>query len=640
MPTPGAPQLDPAILDDIPREPGVYVMKDAAGRVLYVGKAQELRARVRQYLTPERDTRPSVPFLMRRVADIETIVTSTDKEALLLEETLIKKHRPRYNVFWRDDKTYLSLRIDTRKPFPKLEIVRLRRRPRDGNRKPRDGSGKSRDAGRAPREGVLYFGPYASAKKVRATVKMLHQIFPLRQCSDAQFREARRTGRPCLNCQMRKCYGPCTGNISEEDYAAILRRVIQFLRGQGDELVADLDRRMEDAAAKEDFEEAGRLRDQAAALSATLERQRVVSTRWGSRDVFGLYREADELQVSVLHVRDGRLIETTTRSFSKVQEPDEAFLGAFLLSFYNAAGLIPPQVVVPVELADAASVAEVLAERRGAAVEVVAPQRGEKRNLVELAAKNAQAAFEAAKDRAALRRDLLDEMQRALRLRRVPERIDCFDMSNIAGAHRVGVMVVFRDGEPDKAEYRKFRIRTVELGDDYAMMREVLSRRYLRAKDEGGLPDLVVMDGGKGQLNVALAVLGELGLRQLDVVSIAKDKAAWEAGKLKLEKVYLPNVKDPVRLKRHSPVRFLLERIRDEAHRFAIAYHKQVRRKSQFASALDDVPGVGATRKQALLRHFGSLKRIRAATLDELKAAPKMTAAAAEAIHAALHEEG
>jgi excinuclease ABC subunit C len=296
--------------------------------------------------------------------------------------------------------------------------------------------------------------------------------------------------------------------------------------------------------------------------------------------------------------------------------------------------------VVPVELADAASVAEVLAERRGAAVEVVAPQRGEKRNLVELAAKNAQAAFEAAKDRAALRRDLLDEMQRALRLRRVPERIDCFDMSNIAGAHRVGVMVVVRDGEPDKAEYRKFRIRTVELGDDYAMMREVLCRRYLRAKDEGGLPDLVVMDGGKGQLNVALAVLGELGLRQLDVVSIAKDKAAWEAGKLKLEKVYLPNVKDPVRLKRHSPVRFLLERIRDEAHRFAVAYHKQVRRKSQFASALDDVPGVGATRKQALLRHFGSLKRIRAATLDELKAAPKMTAAAAEAIHAALHEEG
>ncbi len=626
-PAKGATRLDPSVLDDIPRSPGVYVMKDRAGQVIYVGKAQDLRARVRQYFAPERDTRPSVPFLMRRVADIETIVTSTEKEALLLEETLIKKHRPRYNVFWRDDKTYISLRIDTRKPFPKLEIVRLRRRPRDG---------------------VLHFGPYSSATKVRSTVKMLHEIFPLRQCSEAQFREARRTGRPCLNWQMRKCYGPCAGNISEEDYAAIVRNVVQFLRGQADELVADLERRMDAAVAEEDFEEAARLRDQAAAIATTLERQRVISTKWASRDVFGLYREADEIEISVLHVRDGRLLETTSRSFSKVQERDEAFLGAFLLSFYSAAGLIPPEVLVPVELVDASSVAEVLAERRGAKVEIVAPKRGEKRNLIELAVKNARAAFEAAKDRTALRRDLLDEVRKALRLRRLPERIDCFDMSNIAGAHRVGVMVVFRDGEPDKSQYRKFRIRTVEIGDDYAMMREVLSRRYTRVKEEGGLPDLIVMDGGKGQLNVALAVIAELGLGELDVVSIAKDKAAWEAGarragaweagKLRLEKVYLPNVKDPVRLKGHSPVRFLLERVRDEAHRFAVTYHKQVRRKSQFASALDEVPGIGPVRKRALLRHFGSLKRIRDATLDELTAAPKITAAAAEALYTALHK--
>ena len=619
----GPPPLDPAILDDIPRSPGVYIMKDAAGRVVYVGKAQDLRARVRQYLARDRDTRPSVPSLMRRVAGVDTIVTSTEKEALLLEETLIKEHQPRYNVFWRDDKTYLSLRIDTRKPYPRVDIVRLRRKPRDGAR---------------PREGVLYFGPYSSAKKVRATVKMLHEIFPLRQCSEAQFREARRTGRPCLNCQMRKCYGPCVGNVSEADYALIIRNVVQFLRGQGEALVADLERRMEAAADDENFEEAARLRDQVGAVTATLERQRVISTRWASRDVFGLCREADELQISVLHVREGRLIETTTRSFSKVQEPDEVFLGAFLLTFYSAAGLIPPEVLVPVAPVDAASVAEVLAERRGGKVEVVAPKRGEKHRLVELAAKNAHAAFEAAKDRTALRRDLLDQMRAALRLRRVPERIDCFDMSNIAGAHRVGVMVVFRDGERAKADYRKFRIRTVEQGDDYAMMREVLSRRYTRAKGEGGLPDLIVIDGGKGQLNVALAVLDELGLRGLDVVSIAKDKAAWEAGTLKLEKVYLPNVKEAVSLRRHSPVRFLLERIRDEAHRFAITYHKQVRGKAQFASVLDEVPGIGPARKRALLRHFGSVARIRAATLDQLKAAPQMTAPAAEALHTALHQ--
>ena len=367
--------LDASVLEDVPRSPGVYVMKDRAGRVIYVGKAHNLRARVRQYLAPERDSRPSVPFLMRRVAGIETIVTSTEKEALLLEETLIKKHRPRYNVFWRDDKTFISLRLDTRKPFPKLDIVRLRRRPRDG---------------------ALYFGPYASAKKVRATVKMLHEIFPLRQCSEAQFREARRTGRPCLNCQMRKCLGPCTGTISQEEYAAILCNVVQFLRGQPTELAADLEGRMEAAAANEDFEEAARLRDQLAAVTTTFERQQVISTRWASRDVFGLYREADEVQLSALHVRDGRLLETTTRSFSKVQEPDEEFLGAFLLSFYGEAGIIPPEVLVPVELVDAASVAEVLAERRGAKVEVGAPKRGEGRGLVELAAKNAHAAFEAA----------------------------------------------------------------------------------------------------------------------------------------------------------------------------------------------------------------------------------------------------
>jgi excinuclease ABC subunit C len=610
--------LHASVLEDVPRSPGVYVMKDAAGRVLYVGKAQDLRARVRQYLAPERDTRPSVPFLMRRAAGLETIVTSTEKEALLLEETLIKAHRPRYNVFWRDDKTYISLRLDTRKPFPRLEIVRLRRRPRDG---------------------ALYFGPYASAKKVRATVKMLHTIFPLRQCSDAEFRRAQRTGRPCLNCQMRKCLGPCTGAVSEAQYAAVLRNVVQLLRGQGTELVADLTRRMEQAAADESFEEAARLRDQLVAVTATLERQQVISTRWVSRDVVGLYREADEVQLAVLHVRDGRLVETTTRAFSKVQEPDEELLGAFLLSFYGEAGLIPPEVLVPVELVDASSVAEVLAERRGARVELGSPARGEGRGLVELAAKNARAAFEAARDRRALRRDLLEEARGVLRLARTPERIDCFDMSNIAGAHRVGVMVVFRHGEPDKAEYRKFRIRSVELGDDYAMMHEVLARRYTRVLAEGGLPDLVVIDGGKGQLGVALAVLADLGLAELDVVSLAKDKTAWEAGRLKIEKVYLPNVKEPVSLRRHSPVRFLLERIRDEAHRFAIAYHKQVRRKAQFASALDEVPGIGPTRKKALLQPFGSLARIRAASLDELVTAPKMTAAAAEALHAALHKE-
>jgi len=617
--TPHATLLDASALEDISRAPGVYVMKDAAGQVIYVGKAQDLRARVRQYLVPERDTRPSVPFLMRRAAGVETIVTSTAKEALLLEETLIKKHRPRYNVFWRDDKTYISLRLDTGKAFPKLEIVRLRRRPRDG---------------------ALYFGPYASARKVRETVRTLHEIFPLRQCSEAQFREARRTGRPCLNCQMRKCYGPCVGNISEADYAAVVRNVVQFLRGQEDELVADLGRRMEAAAADEDFEQAARLRDQVAAVTATLERQQAVSTTWASRDVFGLYREADALEIAVLHVREGRLLEATARSFAKVQEADEEFFGAFLLSFYDAAGIIPPEVLVPVALRDAASVAEVLAERRGGKVEIAAPQRGEKRRLVELAAKNAQAAFEAARDRDARRRDLLDEVRTALRLRRTPERIDCFDMSNIAGAHRVGVVVVFRDGEPDKGEYRKFRIRTVEQGDDYAMMHEVLSRRYARAKVEGGLPDLVVIDGGKGQLNVARAVLEELGLGGLDVVSVAKDKAAWGAGRLKLDKVYLPNVKEPVRLKRNAPVRFLIERVRDEAHRFAIAYHKQVRRKAQFASVLDEVAGIGPARKQALLRHFGSLARIRAATLEQLAAAPKMTRAAAAALHDALHENG
>ena len=602
--------IDTEILDRIPRSSGVYLMKNESGKVLYVGKAQNLRARVSQYFGKSSDDRPSVPFLMRKAEELEWIVTNTEKEALLLENTLIKKHKPQYNVRLSDDKTYLSLRINLKDIFPRVDVVRIRSKPRDG---------------------AMYFGPYSSAVAIRNTLKHLQRLFPLRTCSNAKM--CRQKGRPCLDYQIGRCSGPCFGLISKEDYRKIVDDVILFLRGRSSELVERLELRMHIEADQLRFEDAQRTRDAIAEIRRSMEKQQVFSTRWTNQDIYGLYREGDELELAVMHIRDGLLHDTSTEEFSNVMLSDEELVGGFISQMYEEGKFIPEEVVIPVELPDAGIREEILSERRGGNVRITTPKRGEKLGLIEMARKNAESAFVLKRDRDQLILHSLEEMQRKLRLKRLPRRIECFDISTIQGRLAVGSMVVFTDGKPDKGEYRKYRIKTVSAPDDYGMMHEVLQRRIRRGRDEGKLPDLVIVDGGKGQLNIASAVLQEFGLSGIDLISIAKDKSNWGEAKLKVEKVYVVNVKDAVRFRHNSPTLFMMQRIRDEAHRFAITYHKKLRKKSGLRSALDDIPGIGPKRKKALLTVFGSMKRIREAGIEELAKVKGMSRAAAEQLY-------
>jgi excinuclease ABC subunit C len=612
-----ATMIDDETLKNIPRSPGVYLMESASGKVLYVGKAQNLKARVSQYFGNVTDGRASVPFLMRKVEKLEWIVTNNEKEALILENTLIKKHRPRYNVRLSDDKTYLSLRIDICQDFPRVEVMRIRSKPADG---------------------VLYFGPYSSALAIRQTVRQLQRLFPLRTCSDSKL--CRQRGRPCLDYQIGRCSGPCFGLISKEDYREIVDQVVLFLRGRNDELIEKLTLRMEIEAGQLKFEEARKTRDMISAVQQSMEKQQVFSTKWRNQDVFGLYREGDEIDLVVMHIRDGMLQDSTTQQFTGTVLPEGELIGSLLSQMYDEGRYIPEEIVIPVELSDASVREELLSERRGGSVRLVSPKRGERRSLIEMARKNAESVFALNHDREQMRASTLEQMEKRLRLKRLPRRIECFDISTIQGRLSVGSMVVFTDGTADKGEYRRYRIKTVPGVDDYAMMREVMERRVRRGKEEENLPDLIIVDGGKGQLNITRAVLSELGVRDIGLASIAKDKSDWVEGKSKAEKVYLPNVKDAIRLHENSPVLFLIQEIRDEAHRFAITYHKKLRKKSTMRSILDDIPGIGPKRKNALLRAFGSLKRIREASAEELSKVKGMSGKAAGILHGYLNRDG
>lgn len=597
------------VLAKVPRSPGVYMMKSAAGKVLYVGKAQNLKSRVGQYFGRSGDDRASIPFLMGKTKDIEWIVTNTEKEALLLENTLIKKYRPRYNVRLSDDKTYLSLRIDLKEEFPRVEVTRIRRKPSDG---------------------ALYFGPYSSALAIRRTLRQIQKFFPLRTCSNAKL--CRQRGRPCLDYQIGRCSGPCVGLISKEEYDKIVDNVILFLRGKNTELIARLEERMRGEADELNFEEARRIRDIIADIRGSIEKQQVFSTRWRDQDIYGLYREGDELELVVMHIRSGILQDSTTQEFSGVLISDEEVIGETLSQMYDEGKYIPEEVVIPVDLPDTRIREEVLSERKGRSVKITSPKRGEKVGLIEMARKNAESAFILHHDRDEMNLRSLEEMQKRLRLKRLPMRIECFDISTIQGRLAVGSMVAFTEGRPDKGEYRRYRIKTVSGSDDYGMMREVMQRRVRRGVDEDNLPDLIIVDGGKGQLNIASAVLRELDTSGIDLISIAKDKSEWSEEKLKEDRVYVRNVKDPVRFRKNSPALFLIEQIRDEAHRFAITYHKKLRKKWTLRSVLDDVPGIGPKRKRALLTAFGSLKRMREATIEDLAAVKGMSRNTAEGL--------
>lgn len=599
-----------------PLASGVYLMKGEQGTVFYVGKAKNLRNRLRSYFSEQGDNRPQIRFLLKRVRDIETIVTDTEKEALILENTLIKKHRPRYNINLRDDKTHYSLRLDPREAFPTLQLVR-----------------------RVRRDGALYFGPYASSAAVRATLKEIYRIFPLRR---HPLESCRRRTRPCLYYQIGQCSGPCHGKISAADYGRLVDGALALLRGRETEVVASLRRQMAAAAARMDYEEAARLRDQLRAIEQTLERQKVVEAGGGDQDVVGLHREGGEVELAILFVREGKVIDRRSYNLEWRLDEDE-LLSSFLQRYYGREIFIPDRILLPFLPEDAEVLADWLSEQRGKKVELLAPQRGTRRELVGLAGRNAEESFRERGSRREARQGVLEEIAERLHLSRLPRRIECFDISNVQGRFSVGSMAVLTDGEPDKGAYRHFRIRSVEGSDDYASLYEVLRRRLERGLREESLPDFILMDGGKGQLAVLGTVLEELGLAErIDAAGIAKSRVmANVRGKLverSEERFFLPGRKNPVVLRQGSPALFMLERLRDEAHRFAITHHRKLRRRSSLGSTLEEIPGVGEKRRKALLRHFGSLKAVQAASLDELRAMPGMPAALAEKIHAAMRE--
>jgi len=590
-------------LNALPNSAGVYIFKDRAGEVIYIGKAKNLKSRVRAYFN-ETDSRPLLQFLKPKIKDIAFMLTDTEKEALILENHLIKKYQPKYNIRLRDDKTYFHLKLSLTEKFPRLVLTR---RPQ-----------KSQE---------LIFGPFASAKKVKESINLLQNIFPLRRCTTRNFQSRERA---CINYEIGKCSAPCAGKISPADYQKIVEQVIRFLKGEGKDLIKELEKEMYLASEKLEFEKSAKIRDQIQAIKQSLERQKVEVNLPLDRDVIGYYREADRVGIYRLGYRQGILLIGQAYFFKKVQMEDGELLGSFLKQFYGEQGFIPKEILLPFAVEDQDLIQDWLRERAKFKIELIIPERGEKRAQVELANINAQKNLEVSEEKEKIKRDALEEFKRIFRLKKIPAWIECYDISNLGEKLAVGAMVKFVNGEPEKAGYRRYRIKGVDSQNDYEMMKEVLTRRFQRALLENQpLPDLIILDGGKGQLNIARKVLQELQIKDMELISLAKE--SWQDKFLskKPERVYLSGVKDPITLK-PSPAKHLIMRIRDEAHRFAISYHRKLRKKLSNQSLLLKIPGIGEKKKRALLKHFGSLKRVQTATLEELKSLPLLSERDAE----------
>jgi excinuclease ABC subunit C len=607
-----------AQLRELPARPGVYLFRGRDDAVVYVGKAKSLRSRVRSYFRGG-DARRGLDNLTTRVERIEVIVTQTEVEAFHLEQNLIRRHRPPFNVRLRDDKSYPYIAVTVEDDYPRVMFTRERHR-----------------------RGVVYFGPYASAKKVRETLDVLNRVFPYRPCEGPQ--PGRHSGIPCLDYHIERCLAPCVGYVSREDYREIIERVIEFLSGETRPVIRELESKMQEAAERQDFEQAARYRNRLFAVRHLAERQAADKRAIGTVDVIGIAADGATAAVQVFPLRGGRLVDRHTFYLENAAREDlPALLEAFCVEYYGGAPAVPPLIVVPAEAAPSSAFAEFLSELRGARVEVRAPQRGEKRRLAELARQNAELALTsdaAHKERKRLRRiEALEELRETLNLESLPLRIECFDISTIQGQSPVGSMVVFQDAVPKKAHYRKFGIKGVEGQDDFAMMAEVISRRFARAQkvtdehfDEGfaSVPNLVVVDGGKGQLSAALASMQAFDLPRVAVIALAKRE----------EVVFVPGRPDPVILDRGSAGLQLLQRIRDEAHRFALGFHRRRRDTQARESILDALPGVGPARKRALIQHFGSPESLLAATPEELEGVPGVPAKTGRRIYAALHKAG
>lgn len=611
--------MTPAALEDalatLPASPGVYVFRDDAGKVLYVGKARSLRSRVRSYFQKSTsDVRFFIARLERELGRIETFVTQNEKEAALLENQLIKSEKPRYNVKLRDDKEFLTLRLDPRGSYPRLEVTR---RPKP--------------------DGAMYFGPFHSATAARQTLRVVNRHFQLRTCTDAEMKS--RT-RPCLQYQIKRCPAPCVYEVDRDAYAQQVRDVGLFLGGRHDELRADLESRMKEAAAAMRYEQAAVMRDQLRALEVGQETQRVSTVRDVDLDAIGLHREADRAEIAVLIVRDGRLVRVRTYSLKDVNAPDDELVAGFVLDLYGGGWELPDELLLPFEIEAMDGVAELLSELRGKKVVLRVPQRAMGARLSEMAKENAAHAF-AEKRRAEEDVEVrLETVKERLRLPRVPRRIECVDVSHTGGEDTVAVFVALLDAVPDKARYRSFKLRTVKGGDDYGAMREVLSRRLARGKkkeESFELPDLLVVDGGRGQLRMALEALAELGITDLPVCGLAKEKENVRGEKL-VDRVYLPGQKNPIPLE-SAPALQMLALARDEAHRASNALRTKVGTKRRLASELDGIAGIGPRTRQMLLARFGSVQAIARASASQIVAAGT-TAKQASTLLAALRARG
>jgi excinuclease ABC subunit C len=585
-------------------DPGVYLMKDVDGRILYVGKARNLRKRLASYFKPSGHDDSRITALVGRIADFDTVLTRTEKEALILESNLIKRHRPRYNVVLKDDKRYPSLRLNPGEDYPRFTIVR-----------------------RIGEDDAQYFGPFASAHAVRETLNVITKTFKLRKCKAGEFRT--RT-RPCLHCQMNGCLAPCCRDVPPEVYREQVEEAILFLKGRTRELIRKVRDGMEASAAAQEYERAARLRDKLFALQRTTEKQVAVTTDFLDRDVFAVAALDGEAVITHMEVHGGFLAGTRHFSFSESMAPEGEVLGLFIRQFYESRTFIPGEIIVSHPLEDAELIEEFLSARRGHPVKISRPERGEKAKLLAMALHNARTELK----RLPARReagDLPERLQKRLALAHLPRRIECVDNSTLMGSEPVAGVVVFVDGRPETSAYRTYRIRTVAIPDDYASMLEVLSRRYRDAGEgELVLPDLLMVDGGRGQLGVALAVMRDLSLEgRFDAIGIAKkDERRGETQ----DKIFVPGRANPIAFGRDADSLLFLQRVRDEAHRFALAFHRRRRRTAALRSALDEIPGIGRTRKAVLIRHFRSFEAIRAATLDELSALPGFNRRLAEAV--------
>ena len=595
----------------VPLEPGVYLHRDAGGKVLYVGKSASLRDRLRSYFGSKKNLDPKSVELVSRIDDFEYIVTASQQEALLLENSLIKEHKPKYNIRLKDDKTYPYIKVDLAEDFPRIYVTR-----------------------RTANDGARYFGPFASAGSVRKTLDLLKRLFPYRSCTKTI---TGNDSRPCLEYHIKRCVAPCTGYASRNDYSEVIAQVVMFLEGNTKEIVSDLKTTMLEASDNLEFERAGALRDRLKAIEKVYEGQNVVGLGREELDVIGAAYGGEEAWVEIFFIRQGKLIGRDHFTMSGTREEDgQEILARFIEQFYSSASHVPRKILVPESITDKEVVAGWLETKRKGPVEINVPQRGAKRRLIEMVTTNAAQGLEQLKLKwisdSTRMETAMSELQEELNLPRSPKRIECYDVSHIQGTNTVASMSVFQDGKPLSSNYRRFKIKSHDGNDDFASMREVLSRRFKRLKNarDGGeenasfaaAPDLVLIDGGKGQLSSAVEVMLHLGLQDIQLASIAKRE----------EEIFLPDAAEPVIMPKNSQGLFLLQRARDEAHRFAVTFHRNLRGKSSVKSALDLVPGIGPKRRKMLIRSFGSVKGIREASEDQLAAAPGMTAKVARQI--------